>query len=72
MPLNINIRDGTIHLATDSILSRYLGANTICIAIYFLFLFDSIAIQYCGVVIFFFFFFLLTLDLILNVETALE
>ncbi len=29
----INIRDGTIHLPSDLILSRYLGADTICIAI---------------------------------------
>ncbi len=29
------IRDGTIHIPPDSILSRYLGADTIRIAIYF-------------------------------------
>ncbi len=28
-------RDGMIHLPPDSILSRYLGANTICIVIFF-------------------------------------
>ncbi len=27
-------RDGTIHLPPDSILPRYLGADTICIAIF--------------------------------------
>ncbi len=27
-------RDGTIHLPPDSILSRYLGDDTICIAIF--------------------------------------
>ncbi len=58
----INIRDGTIHLPSDLILSRYLGADTICIAIkkkmFFFFLknFDStsIAIRYCCVAIFVF------------------
>ncbi len=33
----IYIRDGTIHLPPDSILSRYLGADTICIANYYYF-----------------------------------
>ncbi len=42
-------RDGTIHLPPDSILSRYLGTDTICIAI-----------RYCCVVIFYCLF--LTLD----------
>ncbi len=32
-------RDGTIHLPPDSILSRYLGADTICIANFFFFFF---------------------------------
>ncbi len=54
-------RDGTIHLPPDSILSRYLGADTICIAIVFFFFknFDStsIAIQCCD-----FYFLFLTLD----------
>ncbi len=31
----ITSRDGTIHLPPDSILSRYLGADTICIVIFF-------------------------------------
>ncbi len=30
----VSSRDGTIHLPPDSILSRYLGPDTICIAIF--------------------------------------
>ncbi len=36
--MTVETRDGTIHLPPDSILSRYLGADTICIAIFFFFL----------------------------------
>ncbi len=43
-------RDGTIHLPPDSILSRYLGADTICIAICFKnYDSKSIAIRYSDV-----------------------
>ncbi len=54
----MHVRDGTIHLPPDSILSRYLGADTICIAI-FLKNFDSasIAIRYCNVLRILFFVF---------------
>ncbi len=70
-----NSRDGTIHLPPDSILSRYLGADTICIAFFFFFTnFDStsIAIRYCYVMRFLF----LTLDHVkklndtLNIQTV--
>ncbi len=51
----IFIRDGTIHLTPDSILSRYLGADTICIAFFFKnFDSTSISIRYCYVAIFVF------------------
>ncbi len=47
----VNNRDGTIHLPPNSILSRYLGAEKICIVISFLKNFNStiIEIQYCYV-----------------------
>ncbi len=56
---NISNRDGMIHLPPNSILSRYLCADTICIAIFFKNLDStSIAIRYCYVLRFLF----LTLD----------
>ncbi len=49
------IRDGTINLPPDPIRSRYLGADTICIAICLKNLDStSIAIRYCYVLRFFF------------------
>ncbi len=51
----INYRDGTIHLPQDSILSRFLGADMICIAIFLrISILSSIAIRYFCVAIFIF------------------